>query len=159
MSQTEEKETETIQRKGIKLALKYTTWWLMVKTPPFTKLDVYLRPINSQGPRGTLYLSGLLFWEVLLLDELTLTNEVQVEELRSQVPIMAVWISAQSIIYTLGILAYSKWYTHLVMYVWLLGKQDLLRFPSLLLILMTAKLQTVISVSTQLTTKIRKPTT
>lgn len=98
MSQTGEEETETIQRKGIKLALKYTTWWLTVKTPTFTKLDVYLRPTNSQGPRATLYLSGLLFWEVLLLNELTLTNEVQVEELRSQLPIMAVWISAQSII-------------------------------------------------------------
>lgn len=68
MSQTWGKEAETVQRKGFQLALKYTTWWLTVKTPTFTKLNVYLRPTNSQGPCATLYLSGLLFWEVLLLN-------------------------------------------------------------------------------------------
>lgn len=42
-----EEETEIVQRKEIQLALKYTTWWLMVKTPTLTKLNIYFRPTNS----------------------------------------------------------------------------------------------------------------
>lgn len=60
---------------------------------------------------------------------------------------MAVVVPAQSIIYTSGILTLSKWYTHLMVSVQLLGNQDFSNFLSLFSILTIAKPQTSIYVS------------